>query len=243
MVVDLVHNPKGGEMNKTKWVMVIVGVILLLGIGVVAFPLMMMRIVKQTTDQAVSPIQQANDQIKTQVSELLHPTPTIIPDPITIIHEIQSLARLETIQYTVEKVITAEAGQEISAFLFGDRLLFVAHGVVIAGVDLSKISSNDLELKDNSLTVRLPNPEVFVATLDNEKSYVYDRKTGLLAKGNADLETKARQVAEVEILKAALDDGILNLARQNAESYLTRLFNTLGYHDVIFIRPTPTSED
>jgi hypothetical protein len=227
-------------MTKTNWLVVIVGVILLLGIGLVALPLIMMRIVQQTTDQAFSPIQQANEQIKTQVSELLHPTPTIIPDPITIIHEVQSLARLETIQYTVEKVITAEAGQEISAFLFGDRLLFVAHGIVIAGVDLSKISSNDLELKDNSLYVHLPDPEVFVATLDNEKSYVYDRITGLLTHGNPDLETKARQAAEAEILKAAVNDGILTLARQNAESYLTRLFNTLGYKDVIFVEPTPT---
>jgi len=230
-------------MNKTNWVIVIVGVILLLGIGLVGFPLIMMRIVKQTTDQAVSPIQQANEQIKTQVSELLHPTPTIIPDPITIIKSVQSLARLETIQYTVEKVITAEAGQDFAGFLFGDRLLFVAHGVVIAGVDLSKISSNDLELKDKSLIVRLPDPEVFVATLDNSRSYVYDRKTGLLAKENANLETKARQAAEAEIVKAALDDGILALARQNAESYLTRLFNTLGYQDVIFIRSTPSPED
>jgi hypothetical protein len=229
-------------MNKTNWLIVIVGVILLLGIGLVAFPLIMMRIVQQTTDQAVSPIQQANEQIKTQVSELLHPTPTIIPDPVTIIHEVQSLARLETIQYTVEKVITAEVGQEISAFLFGDRLLFVAHGSVIAGVDLAKMSSNDLELKNNSLYVRLPDPEVFVATLNNEKSFVYDRKTGLLAHGNADLETKARQAAEAEILKAALNDGILKLARQNAESYLTRLFNALGYKDVIFVEPTPTPE-
>jgi len=227
-------------MTKTNWLVVIVGVILLLGIGLVALPLIMMRIVQQTADQAFSPIQQANEQIKTQVSELLHPTPTIIPDPVTIIHEVQSLARLETIQYTVEKVITAEAGQEISAFLFGDRLLFVAHGIVIAGVDLSKMSSNDLELKDNSLYVHLPDPEVFVATLDNEKSYVYDRETGLLTHGNPDLEKKARQAAEAEILKAAVNDGILTLARQNAESYLTRLFNSLGYKDVIFVEPTPT---
>jgi hypothetical protein len=227
-------------MSKTNWVIVIIGVILLLVIGLVGFPMVVRQIVKQTTDQAVSPLQQANEQLKTQVSEILHPTPTIIPDPVTIIHEVQSLARLETIQYSVEKVITAEQNQDISAFLFGDKLLFVAHGVVIAGIDLSKLSSNDLKLKENSLTVRLPEPEVFVATLDNEKSYVYDRQTGLLAQGNEGLETKARQAAEAEILKAALDDGILALARQNAESYLTRLFNTMGYKDVIFLDPTPT---
>ena len=72
--------------------------------------------------------------MKTEVAQLLHPTPTIIPDPVTIIHEVRSLARLESIQYSVEKVITAEIAQGQFDFLFGDKLLFVAHGTVIAGV-------------------------------------------------------------------------------------------------------------
>jgi hypothetical protein len=42
---------------------------------------------------------------------------------------------------------------------------------------------------------------------------------------------------------AAVDDGILKLARQNAESYLTRLFRQLGYADVIFQEATPVPED
>ncbi len=60
------------------------------------------------------------------------------------------------------------------------------------------------------LNVRLPAAEVLVATLDNDKSYVYDRQTGLFTKGDPSLETQARQVAEQEILKAAIGDGILD---------------------------------
>ena len=55
-----------------------------------------------------------------------------------------------------------------------------------------------------------PPAEVFIATLDNQKSYVYDRETGIFTKGVNDLETLARQAAEQEILKAAMEDGILN---------------------------------
>lgn len=190
--------------------------------------------VDRMINAAVSPITNVNSALSTQVSQLLNPTPTVIPDPVTIIREVQSLARLETIQYTVEKVITAEINQGVFGPLFGDRLLFVAHGYVIAGVDLAKISTNNLWLEDGILYVELPEAEVFVATLNNDQSYVYDRETALFRKSDPDLETAARQVAEKEILTAALEDGILLTAQQNAEVYMERLFNTLGYMQVIF---------
>jgi hypothetical protein len=119
--------------------------------------------------------------------------------------------------------------------LFGDQLIFVGHGLVIAGVDLAKMGGDDMWLEEGVLYVRLPEPEVFVATLDNDKSYVYDRDTGIFTKGDVNLETVARQVAEDEIEKAAYEDGILELARVNAELYLFRFFRTLGYPDVIFV--------
>ena len=224
-------------MRKSSFLWIAIALVLL--VALVVFSVNILKLVRQTTEQALSPIIDTNAQLRTQVSGFLHPTPTIIPDPVTIINEVRSLARLETIQYSIEKVITAETGQGSFGFLFGDRLLFVAHGTVIAGVDLSQLTSPDLKLDGNVLTVQLPEPEIFVATLDNDKSYVYDRQKGLLNSGETNLETKARQVAEQEIAEAAISDGILSQAKLNAENYLTRLFKTLGYQEVIFIYPTP----
>jgi hypothetical protein len=172
-----------------------------------------------------------------QFTDFLSATPTIIPDPVTIIHEVQSLARLETIHYSMEKVITAETNQDTLGFLFGDKLLFVAHGEVIAGIDMEKITEDDFEIRDGVLYVRLPQAEIFVATLDNDKSYVYDRDTGLFAQNEINLETAARQSAEEAILEAALDDGILEQAQINAENYLARLLRNLGYPQVTFLEP------
>jgi hypothetical protein len=194
----------------------------------------------QQVQKAVQPVNEMTSGLSTQVAQVLNPTPTVIPDPLTVIYQVRSLARLETIQYSVEKVITAEVGQEMFGALFGDRLLFVAHGVVIAGVDLAQIGPKDMWTQDNVLYVRLPDPEIFVATLDNDKSYVYDRDTGLLTHGDVNLETAARQAAEEEIRKAALEDGILLQAGQNAENFMYRLLRDLGYPEVIFIKPTPT---
>jgi len=193
--------------------------------------------VRESAAAATAPlkqINQANEALQTQVSQMMNPTPTIIPDPITYIHEIRALARLETIQYSVEKVITAEVGQGTFGFAFGDKLLFVAHGVVIAGIDMEKLQPADMRLDNGVLYVRLPPTEIFIATLDNEKSYVYDRETGLLTKGFVDLETLARQAAEDEIRKAALEDGILVQGQKNAESYLLKFFTALGYKIVLF---------
>ncbi len=193
--------------------------------------------VRKTVSQALEPVNQVANSVDTQmtqVAQVLHPTPTVIPDPVTIVHDVRSLARLETVQYTIEKVVTAEQGQNVFAPLFGDKLLFVAHGVVIAGVDLRKLGPDDLRVENGVLYVTLPPAEVFVATLDNEKSYVYDRDTGLLTKGDVNLETTARRAAEQAIEEAAIEDGILDTAQQNAENYLERLFRSLGYPDVFF---------
>lgn len=197
--------------------------------------------IQETTENTIGPVGDLTSNVATQVAQFLNPTPTILPDPGFIINDVRTLARLETIQYSIEKVITAESGQGPLGFLFGDRLLLVAHGEVIAGVDLNKLTAEDLRLEGDTLFVTLPPPEVFVATLDNEQSYVYDRDVGILTQGDLNLESTARLAAERAIEEAAMEDGILDLARQNAVFYLERLLNDLGYPVVVFEEQLPVS--
>ncbi len=218
--------------NLLPWILVI-GVLVVLAITAAGIVISIQR----TTQRVVQPVSDMTSDLGTQVARILHPTPTILPDPITIINQIRPLARLETIQYTVEKVITAEVGQDALAPLFGDRLLFVGHGYVTAGIDLENLGSQDLVLQDGMIKVHLPDAEIFNATLDNDKSYVYDRETGLLTHGDINLETTARQAAEEQIRQAALDDGILAQAQANAETFIQSLLNKLGYSQVSFIHP------
>lgn len=217
--------------------------LLLLVLGLLAIAGWAAYSVVTTVRQSTQPVVEFSGELGTRVAAILDPTPTIRPDPVTIVREVRSLARLETIQYTVEKVITAETGQGPFGFLFGDRLLFVAHGTVIAGVDLGRLTPEDAWLDEQGrVYLRLPPPEVFVVALDNHKSYVYDRDTGLLTHGDVNLEAAARQAAEAEIRRAALEDGILEQARVNAENFLFRFLRSLGAPDVIFVpaEETPT---
>jgi hypothetical protein len=196
----------------------------------------------QAVRTATEPARTLPETVATEASHILHPTPTIYPDSVTVVRAVRPLARLETVQYTVEKVITAEVGQGTFGSLFGDKLIFVAHGEVIAGVDMSKMTNDDIQITpDGTAIVTLPPAEVFVATLDNDKSYVYDRSTGLFTHGDVNLETEARKAAEQEIQKGALEDGILDQAQTNAEAYLRSLILALNVKEVVFVRATPES--
>jgi len=190
---------------------------------------------QQSINAPFNQVNAANQTLQSQMSNLLHPTPTIIPDPVTYINEVRALARLETIQYSIEKVIQGETSQGTFGFLFGDKLLFIAHGTVIAGIDMEKLQPEDMRFENGVLTVKLPPAELFIVALDNDKSRVYDRETGILAKPDVNLETLVRQQAEEEIRKGALEDGILEQAQVNAEAYLFKFFAALGYPNTIFV--------
>ncbi len=194
------------------------------------------KTVQDTANKTLNPIQQANSSLQTQVSDLIHPTPTIIPDPVTYINQIQALARLETIQYTVEQVVTAETNQGTFAFAFGNQILVQIHGTVIAGIDMQKLAPSDMQLQNGVLSVKLPPTEIFVTTVDESKTKVYNIQTGVFAQLDPNLVIAAVQSGKDKITSSALDDGILTQAEQNAETYLSRFFAALGYHNTIFVK-------
>jgi hypothetical protein len=74
-----------------------------------------------------------------------------------------------------------------------------------------------------------------VSRVDNNQSRVLQRKTGVLRRSDADLETRARQHAETNIRAEAIKKGILPMASQNGEKKLADLMRTLGFARVRFV--------
>lgn len=150
-----------------------------------------------------------------------------------VIKEIKNLSRLETIVFSIEKIIDAGTDSNIfQDFLFGDKILLIAHGQVIAGIDFSKLNDSDLVIEDKKITITLPKSEIFISALDETKTEVYDRSQGLLTKGNKDLESKARAAAQESIREAACEKEILVKAAENAETQLTALLKGLGFEEI-----------
>jgi hypothetical protein len=153
----------------------------------------------------------------------------------TVVDRIQRLQRLETVVYTMDKLVTgAKENPIFPDFLAGDRLLMMVHGDVVAGIDFSNLKPGDVRVDDKQVRLRLPASQVFSTRLDSAKTRVYSRQTGLLVPTDPNLETQVRQEAERELQAAALADGILQTAQQNAASTIISLLQGLGFETIEF---------
>jgi Protein of unknown function (DUF4230) len=152
-----------------------------------------------------------------------------------VVQKIQKLQRLETVVYTVDKIVSGSKENPILPdFLAGDRLLMLVHGEVVAGVDFARLPSGDVTVQDHHVVIHLPDAQIFTTRLDSARTRVYSRQTGLLVPTDPDLETQVRQEAERQIHDAALADGILGTAQQNARSTLTSFLQGFGFTQVEF---------
>jgi hypothetical protein len=154
-------------------------------------------------------------------------------DQPTVVRQIQKLQRLETVSYTMDKIISGEhANAYLPKFLVGDRLLLVVHGEVVAGINLASLQNGDVQVQGQKVSIHLPAAEVFSTRIDNAKTRVYSRDTGLFSTPDPNLESEVREEAERQLQQAALQDGILKTAADNARSTLSGMLQGLGFHEV-----------
>ena len=152
-----------------------------------------------------------------------------------VVDRIQRLQRLETVVYTVDKLVTgAKENPLLPDFLTGDRLLMMVHGEVVAGIDFSNLKPSDVRVEGKRIVLHLPAALVFSTRLDSARTRVYSRQTGLLVPTDPNLETQVRQEAERQMREAALADGILRTAQQNAASTISSLLQGLGFEKIDF---------
>lgn len=151
----------------------------------------------------------------------------------SVVDRIQRLQRLETVVYNMDKIVTGEKDNPfLPSFLAGDRLLMLVHGQVVAGVDFSGLRNSDIRVEGKSVHVHLPNPRILLTRVDNSRTRVYSRNTGVLVPVDPNLETQVRQEAERQLLEEAVQGGILATARQNAQTTITGLLLGLGFESV-----------
>jgi hypothetical protein len=154
-------------------------------------------------------------------------------DQPTVVHQIQQLQRLETVSYTMDKIISGEhANAYLPKFLAGDRLLLVVHGEVISGINLASLQPGDVVIQGQKVSIHLPGAEVFSTRIDNAKTRVYSRDTGLFSSPDPNLESEVREEAERQLQQAALQDGILKIAADNARSTISGMLKGFGFREV-----------
>jgi hypothetical protein len=157
----------------------------------------------------------------------------------TLLLQVQSLSQLVTVKYVMEKVVILEdPPQNPVRRLLPDetRVILVAHGIVKAGVDLSRMKPEDLRVSGKRIVIQLPPAQITDAYLDETRTQIIEHNTSFMREFNKDLEQNARQNAVADIRRAARGSGILRDADERARLELKNLFGQLGF-EVEFRNP------
>lgn len=156
-------------------------------------------------------------------------------DQPTVVHQIQQLQRLETVSYTMDRIISGEHDNPyLPQFLAGERLLLVVHGEVVGGINLAGLQPGDVLMQGQKVLIHLPPAEVLSTRIDNAKTRVYSRDTGLFSSPDPNLESEVREEAERQLQQAALQDGVLKTAADNARSTISGMLKGSGFREVDF---------
>jgi hypothetical protein len=83
--------------------------------------------------------------------------------------------------------------------------------------------------------MKIPDPEIFSTRVDNERTRVYSRETGLFTRVDPNLESDIRREAERQVRQAALDNGILKTAAANARTTMTSFLRGLGFEAAEYV--------
>lgn len=167
------------------------------------------------------------------LAAVLEPEPfeDIGPTVVRSIVDLSNLTTVEMVEYTI-----VEKGTD-GGFLDwanGDRLQLFAVARIGAGVDLSQVTIRSIAVSDDGVVdLTVPAPTIQYVAVDNQATQILDRDTGLFTKGDPRLETDARRVAEDVLKQAALDEGILLRAEENARQVITNFLVNLGYRGAV----------
>jgi hypothetical protein len=153
-----------------------------------------------------------------------------------VVEGVRELDQLATVRWTESVPVTRQSGGDVlDRLLSGEEVLVIATGEVEAGVDLSEIGKDDVRVEGDTVTMRLPEPEILSSSLDEEKTRVYDRDfSPLNVRPDDELVEEARLRAIEKVEETARENGILETAEANAENSIRAFITTLGFEEVRF---------
>jgi hypothetical protein len=154
-----------------------------------------------------------------------------------LLQQVQSLSELVTVKYVMEKieVWTDPPAPVMSLFSGDNRILLLAQGTVKAGIDLSQIKPGDIQIRDNTISIKLPPAHITDCYLNDSETKVIERTTGLFRSFDKDLEQKIRNTVIQDMKADAQRGGIRAEAEERARTQLAHFFTTMGFQRVEFV--------
>lgn len=144
-----------------------------------------------------------------------------------LIERIEAMGKLELVKYRFSDVLEHK---NVSAYLPDASVLLIVKADAVGCVDLTKLSPQDIEVIDDSVSIRLPAPEICYVKIDHEASKVYDTKMAFFRE--ATLVDEAFKSAEKEVYKEVRNSDILTQTKENAIHVFRPLLEGLGFSKI-----------
>ena len=163
----------------------------------------------------------------------------VAPEPFlevspAIVTSVQEMAQLTTVEMTEYTIVEKGTDQGWLQWARGDTVRLMAVADIGAGVDLATIGIDDFSVSDDGVVeVNVPKAEIHYIAVDHEATQILEREKGVFTRGDPQLESEAREIAETVLVESALQSGILAQAEANTRLALKNLLTGLGYTEVV----------
>jgi len=147
-----------------------------------------------------------------------------------VLKEMTVLGKLELSNFSFRDVVEQELVRD---YLPNPKAILIVQGEAIGCLDLTKIKPDDIATKDDTLIVHLPDPELCSYRIDHSKSRIYDTEYAFM--NEQALINEAYTSAEAKIEQSALDMGILEQTKKNAELVLKPLLESISGKKVVLL--------
>src|SRR5271155_4594007 len=163
----------------------------------------------------------------TRLGSLLGIRPLTL-DSDSVVMQVKKLDQLVTVKYSIQRVVGLKEEHQP---LGEESILLMVEGQVLAGVDLSSLTSEDIRIAGgHHASVTVPRAKILHVFLDEHKVKVWDRRitwwTPWIAP-DPELEHRARLAALDDVKAAAIEMGILGEAERNAQTAIQAFLQTL----------------
>ena len=143
------------------------------------------------------------------------------------IQTLKNLSELATAEYHVTKIVKFSDEK-----FYGDRkILFETSAILKAGVDLNGLKDSDFIIKQDTISLFLPQPELLSLNMQSDSIRETFVKTGIFRKGfsNKDKD-KILTAGEKSIRDNIQNIGILQAAKENTQIFLETWLRLAGFN-------------
>lgn len=162
-----------------------------------------------------------------------------IDDTANVIEEIKRIGEFTSLCYYEEMALVESKGNDFNQSKLAsmtnteiiDELVIIAHGKVRAGFDLTKLEEGDIQVTGDTLSIRLPEAEIFDVIL-NPSDYEIFVESG---KWSHEQFSALQKRASANLKSNAEKYGIVEKAKETGIKKLDAFFKTFGFSKIFFL--------